>query len=308
MEVRHFDFNMLCALQALFEERHVTRAASRLFVTQPAMSSTLKRLRAHFKDELLIRGSRGLEMTPFAETLVEPVNKAILAAQAALQPVDDFDPLESRRQFVVSTATHTMMLLFPQLMRRLEREAPGISCQARIQLRNRNNDWLMMGSDLTIASREMFSAEYIQRNNLEYAELFKDDFVCVVCKDNKEVGDSLTEEQYYTLPHSLTSTVTPGAAREHPWLIHDRELTVTFQASIPAVTLMVLPGTRMVATVQRSLATYFSQFLPLRIIPLPIVLPKISSIVLWDKRSSSDPALAFMRDIIMDILRKPEIH
>lgn len=56
------DLNLLVAFDALMEERSVTRAASRLSLSQPGMSNTLARLRRLFDDPLLVR--HGLVLVP----------------------------------------------------------------------------------------------------------------------------------------------------------------------------------------------------------------------------------------------------
>ena len=73
MDLSKFDLNLLRGLDVLLEERNVTRAAERLFITQQAASGTLQRLRRHFDDELLTRVGRHLEPTPLARSLVTPV-------------------------------------------------------------------------------------------------------------------------------------------------------------------------------------------------------------------------------------------
>ncbi len=63
-QIARIDLNLLIALQVLLEERNVSRAAERLYITQPAMSKTLGRLREVFDDPLFIRSSHGVRPTP----------------------------------------------------------------------------------------------------------------------------------------------------------------------------------------------------------------------------------------------------
>ena len=60
------DLNLLVSLQALLEERSVTKAAQRLFITQPAMSRVLQRLRVQLGDPLFTRAGNELVPTPKA--------------------------------------------------------------------------------------------------------------------------------------------------------------------------------------------------------------------------------------------------
>jgi DNA-binding transcriptional LysR family regulator len=95
MNLRRFDLNLLVALDVLLTERNVTRAGERLFLSQPAMSGILARLRHAFEDELLVRVGRNLELTARAEELAGPVH-------ACVQQIEDL--LNLQRPFAADTA------------------------------------------------------------------------------------------------------------------------------------------------------------------------------------------------------------
>ncbi|MCA9641315.1 MAG: LysR family transcriptional regulator, partial [Myxococcales bacterium] len=63
MNLLEIDLNLLLALDALLSEQHVTRAAQRMGLSQPAMSNILARLRQQFGDPLLVRTAAGMEPT-----------------------------------------------------------------------------------------------------------------------------------------------------------------------------------------------------------------------------------------------------
>src|SRR5210317_927284 len=86
------DLNLLVALEALLEERNVSRAAERLYITQSAMSKTLGRLRELFDDPLFIRKAGEMVPTPRALQLAEHLPALLLAVQAMIRPVE-FNPL-----------------------------------------------------------------------------------------------------------------------------------------------------------------------------------------------------------------------
>ena len=80
MHLNRFDLNLLIALDALLREKNVTRAAERVFLSQPAMSAALQKLRAYFNDPLLVRVGRDLQLTPKGLSLVEPLKARVEAA------------------------------------------------------------------------------------------------------------------------------------------------------------------------------------------------------------------------------------
>ena len=83
--IRNVDLNLLVAFDALFDERSVTRAASRLARTQSAVSGMLAKLRRTFSDQLFVRTSHGILPTRRAEALAGPI-KDLLASAQSLSP------------------------------------------------------------------------------------------------------------------------------------------------------------------------------------------------------------------------------
>jgi len=99
MRYQRIDLNLLAALDALLAERNVTRAAERMHMTQSAMSGVLSRLRDYFEDPLLVPVGRSMQLTPRAESLIQPVRDIILQVDATLGVKPDFKPAEARRHF-----------------------------------------------------------------------------------------------------------------------------------------------------------------------------------------------------------------
>ena len=123
-ELGRLDLNLLVALEALLEERSVSRAAERLFITQSAMSKTLGRLRELFDDPLFIRQSSGMVPTPRAEQLAGHLPEVLQAVQAMLEPAQ-FDPLTFDGEFSLMVQGHMGVWILPLLLERLRQTAPG---------------------------------------------------------------------------------------------------------------------------------------------------------------------------------------
>src|SRR5215510_5184794 len=102
LDIRGIDLNLLIVLDALLDERSVTRAAARLGYTQPTISGMLKRLRDLFGDPLFVRTQRGLLPTPHAQALAAPL-KQLLADGQRLVAREAFDPTSSEATFIVSS-------------------------------------------------------------------------------------------------------------------------------------------------------------------------------------------------------------
>lgn len=124
--LRSIDLNLLVVLDALLEEAHVSRAAVRLGLSQPAASSALDRLRHLFQDPLLERGRGRMRLTPRAEALRAPLQEA-LASVATVLGAPRTDLATVRQTVRVVMADHPALALVAALHGRLSATAPGVS-------------------------------------------------------------------------------------------------------------------------------------------------------------------------------------
>lgn len=120
------DYNLLRPLRVLLEERSVTRAAERLHMSQPAMSSALARLRAHYDDVLLLRRGNQHVLTPLAERLLMALPHVIAEAEQVFRLQSRFDPATSTRTFSIAAVDYIAARIAPVLTRIVEREAPNV--------------------------------------------------------------------------------------------------------------------------------------------------------------------------------------
>lgn len=128
-ELLKIDLNLLISLQVLLEERSVSRAAERLFVTQPAMSKTLSRLRAVFDDPLFTRSSHGMQPTPRALELAEPLESVLQGIQE-LVATHSFNPDTYRGEMTIALSEYIGIGVLPPLMARLQFMAPGLALKS----------------------------------------------------------------------------------------------------------------------------------------------------------------------------------
>ena len=132
MDIRdlgRLDLNLLVALEALLEERSVSRAAERLYITQSAMSKTLGRLRDLFDDQLFVRRGSAMVPTPRAEQLGARLPEVLQAVQTMIQPLE-FNPLEYEGTMNVLVQGPLTAWVVPALVARLQRTAPGLRLRA----------------------------------------------------------------------------------------------------------------------------------------------------------------------------------
>lgn len=126
MPLRNFDFNLLKVLDALMAERNVTRAAKRLGRSQPAVSNSLHRLRVLLGDDLLVRSTGGLVLTPRAEALRHPLRAALALVDESLFQDASFDPAQAAGIYRISMPDRLTLAVVPPLVERLQELAPAM--------------------------------------------------------------------------------------------------------------------------------------------------------------------------------------
>src|SRR5437763_3899178 len=175
MELAGVDLNLLVALNALLDERSVTRAAGRVGLSQPGMSNTLARLRKLFGDPLLVREGLTLVPTPRADALRQPVADALGLIQHALDERPAFSPATDRAAFTVSCSDYSVLMLIGPLARRLAAAAPGVTIQ--VLPRARDAVRLLRDGDADLVIEP---AEIMPEVALPARRLFADRWLCCV--------------------------------------------------------------------------------------------------------------------------------
>src|SRR5918997_1900280 len=124
VNIASLDLNLLVSLDALLEQRSVTRAAARMGLSQPALSASLARLRRHFGDELLTRVGNEYRLTPLAVQLRELVRVALTGVERVFTAQPGFDPASSTREFSLLVSEYVVVDLGDTIAELLAEEAP----------------------------------------------------------------------------------------------------------------------------------------------------------------------------------------
>jgi DNA-binding transcriptional LysR family regulator len=169
VHLRQVDLNLLSTLYALLEERHVTRAAKRCFLSQPAMSRSLERIRETFGDELLIRTGRSYERTVRGEWLLRELEN-LLPRLEALVRGEPFDPAQSRERLRVALTDNGSIALLPALTQRIRTAAPDITLEI-VAWHDRSFE------DVEAGKIDLALSPLAAPSPLETERLFKEDFV-----------------------------------------------------------------------------------------------------------------------------------
>ena len=192
------DLNLLLALDVLLAEGSVAGAARRLQLSPSAMSRTLARLREVTADPLLVRAGRGLVPTPRAIELRAQVGALVEGANALLRPADKLDLGRLQRRFTLRTSEGFVETFGPDLLARVEAEAPGVILQF-LTKPDKDSAPLRDGEvDLETGVVDAQTAP-----EMRAAPLFEDQWVGVVRPDHDLAQGEITAERFAACGHVL---------------------------------------------------------------------------------------------------------
>ncbi len=302
---RNLDLQLLACLDALITECSVTRAAERMGMSQPGMSSALARLRRLTNDELLVRTARGMVATPRALELAASVQAGMRAFEDVLADRGPFDPATARGTITVATTDFPGMLIFPHLMERLCVEAPGLTVEMRLPDPGHIREWLTEGGcDIAIGHFPQLP------DGLRSSLLFQDALVCIAAANHRSVGvggKPVTASQFAAAAHVMFgSPFAPTSILES--MLDDQFLRIGIQrrlgmrVSSVLLTPYVVAQSPLLAILPRVFARHFTTFLPLTLVESAFELPAIDISMVWHERSHRLGMHAWLRGLIRDVV------
>jgi DNA-binding transcriptional LysR family regulator len=287
------DLNLLVIFDAVMQDRSVTRAGSRLGLSQPAMSHALARLRNRLKDDLFVRSPSGMVPTPRAEELALPIRQALEDLQQSLEPTR-FDPSKATRSFHIAVDNYAAVVLVGSLAARIIKTAPGLTMEFRPSGTLDLPRMLDRGEiDLAIGP----FAEQGERFSRQ--PVLQDDFVVILRKNHPAAAaGGLSIEKFAALPHLIFSS---GALATDfiDRALAKRKLRRRIGLRAPFLSgEATLLTSDMIATVRRRLAMEIVRHSPLVIRPLPHPSPTIETAMIWSRRLDNQPAHRWLREVV----------
>ncbi len=293
------DLNLLVTLDALLRHQSVTEAAREVGRSQSAVSHALNRLREHFDDELLVRSGRSMVRTSRADQLRKPLTRALERLESVVTVIGPFDPANSDITFSIAANDYAQFMLLPPLVRRLEREAPGIS----LRIRELGSDPPTRRlADGTIDLALVLGLPEQVPMSLYRRDLFQLDLVSVVRDDHPQVGDALDMDTFCDLPHILVSPLGDDTGVVDTTLRRfDRRRRVATVVPHFMVAPHLVAGSDMILTTARSVAESFQTSLPIKIMETPLELERGTVSMVWHPRSHPEETHQWLRKRIRKI-------
>jgi LysR family transcriptional regulator, mexEF-oprN operon transcriptional activator len=298
-DISRFDFNLLVAFLAIWEERSVSRAAVRLSLSQSAVSAALTRLRDAAGDPLFIRTRGGMQPTPRAMEMAERLEQGAGLIHGAFTASASFDPATSVQQFSLGMSDDFELAIGPVISQRLLAETPQVSVIFR-QTNRYTMEAMLDARDIDIA----VVARPNSRSWLAQEDIGESGYACLFDAALCGVNPPLPLADFLALPHVLVSfsgregivdQVLHGqgkSRRIHTALTHFSALPA-FLKRIPAV-----------STLPRHAAAVLAESTGLALSPAPIALPRYPVSMVWRRDMASDPASHWMRRLVSDAMAR----
>ena len=296
MHIKDIDLNLLRLFDAVYRTRNVSRAADLLDLTQPAASQGLTRLRSVLHDPLFMRAAGGVQPTPKAQRLAEPVRQALGVLEQALNESAEFDPKQSRRAFRIHMSDIGEGRFLPALMAALRERAPGVRVETQPLRREEITEALDAGR-IDFAFGFLPMVKEAQR-----LQLLKDRYIVLLrrghpfarkCSTGKALIGALRELEFV-------------AVRSHADTLRILQL-LQLEDQVRLVTehFMVLPAivgtTDLAAVMPRNIARGFEG--AYAIVEPDFPLKDFSVSLHWSKRFEGDPGNRWLRALMAELFQ-----
>ncbi|MDB6001083.1 MAG: Transcriptional regulator, LysR family [Rhizobacter sp.] len=288
-DIRNLDIGMLRTFDALLRERSVSRAAARLFLSQPAVSASLKRLRDTFDDPLFTRTAHGVLPTPRALALASQVEAVLLEVSKLLNVDRGFDPASSDRIFRVSGSDYSS-----------QRMLPGV-CGDLVRIGSRVRVLWESASSATLAERLQrgdLDLGVLPRpsppTNLEHQALYEDSYVAVARRGHPAFASGMTLEGFCAAPQVFFGYGTSWLDDHVDQVLARQGMRRNMQVAVTSFGQMAgfLAQTDHVSIFPRRVAIAHEATLESH--PLPFDVPVYSVYLCWDRRSKEDAGVQWL--------------
>ena len=297
MNLRDLDLNLLVVFNQMLLDRSASVAAEKLGMSQPAVSNALRRIRQLLNDELFVRTSKGMEPTPYALHLAEPVAYALNTLQAALSRSESFDPKTSARTFNLAMTDIGEMYFMPPLMNALSRMAPKVQVHThRTNTENIKEDLLSGSIDVAIGLMPYLQAGFFQKR------LFRQRYVCMFREGHPTAKSPMTLAQFSKLEHVGVTAPNTGHGEIDSFLAR-AGVTRHIRLVVPHFIAVghILQSTDLIATLPEGFAERSVEPFGLVVSPHPVKLPEIAISMFWHAKYNRDPGNMWLRQLISEL-------
>lgn len=298
MNIRSLDLNLLVALNALLEEKQVTRAAERINLSQPAMSRALARLRIMFKDPLLVKDTKGMALTARAQELYLPLQNILQEISDIVSP-PSIEPVLMQGEIVIATRDNILVTILPKVIQIITNEAPELKLRIVPLVGEDLSPLEHYKVDFVMSATESGSA------SLHRTTIYEEGFICLSSSKHTNARKEMTLEQYIGMKHCLVSISGFGTGVVDDYLAQKklkRNIVVRIPHFLAAG--FIVAESDLIATIPQRLGQLFSQMQQITLIEPPIELPHFPIYLYWHRRNQNNPIHQWIRKIIKSASNK----
>lgn len=289
LHLRSVDLNLLTVFDAVMQMQNITRAASFLGMSQPAVSNAVARLKLMFNDELFVRCGRGIQPTVRARQLFGPVRQALQLVQNEL-PGAEFEPFTSERVFSIAICSPLDLRLGAKLINHMKEIAPKTHLKIKSYITNNIDSQLRYQEVEFVIGYDCFeSAEF------KSVALFEDELVLVVAKKHPRIGKNITPEQILSEQHAVVSLDIFNSFSKPYYIEEAMQRVVVQQCTDLYSVLSMVSNTDMIAIVPAWLAQQQVEALQLRFMPFPCNENKVTCYLSWHESAERDKGHQWMK-------------
>lgn len=298
------DLNLLVAFEALMSERHVTRAAARVGLSQSAMSHTLGRLRSQFNDRLFVRQRNAMIPTERAFELAATIDPALALLRDAMLPRRQFSPRSSERRFVIGMNDAVVAGMLPLVLPQLRREAPSVAISVMDLPSEKGVEALRTG--LVEAAFDVYGElpeGYLRQ------PLVRVDLVGIADRRNPLiVGGKVSREAFLTAPHvkvAMANYHTSSSYDEHLGLLGFSRRVVCETPFFSSAAALVR-NSDLIGVVGRHALGSIANLDDFVLFDLPIPPPSMSCEMIWHPRSKADAGISWLGRLFRQALSRED--
>jgi DNA-binding transcriptional LysR family regulator len=287
------DLNLFVVFDAIYCEGNITKAASALNLSQPAVSHALGKLRNNFDDALFVRKGNEMRPTAVAKNVIADVREALHQLQVCLVQSRQFEPLTSRKHFTLSLHGLLEATYLPLLMQSLSNESPHINLQSSRRVRRSDLENKLACGDIDLAIDTLLPVS----ENILHTQIEQDKMVVVARNNHPALDQQLDIATYLAQDHVLVSSRSTGPGLEDFELSRlgfHRKIALRCQHAFSAC--RIITSNDMLLTLPQSSAIMYSQLLNISIHTLPVDIPRTDVHLYWHINVDKDPANKWLRN------------
>jgi DNA-binding transcriptional LysR family regulator len=282
MTFRTLDLNLLKVFEALMSEGSVTRAARALFMTQPAVSNALARLREALGDPLFVRSGAGVVPTQRAVTLWAPLGESLERMRGALDE-ESFEAHRARSEFRLSMSDYVAGLVMPRLVDRFSRSAP----LARLHT----------------APNTVIEAQYPAQ--IRALSLWTVEYACFVRRGHPLGRLKRMNARRFLAAKHVDVSLAGGTSPSYDLFLASQGLSRNLVVTVNhyAVAYEIVRQSDLIGVLPRDLAAQSQHAASLDVLPLPLSAPPRIVSLFWHQRNDTQPAQRWLRETLVEMLK-----